>query len=74
MLPEEIQPSPTPGDFDKCLFPTPAKETNVTFKQKYLISAFGDWRRTPLINGGPATLGEPAKSQMIALSRSIHQP
>lgn len=33
-----------------------AQETNVAFKQKYLISAFGDWRQTPLIRK-PPTLG-----------------
>lgn len=33
-------------------FSTPAKETNVTFKQKYLISAFGDLQQISLINRG----------------------
>lgn len=33
-------------------FSTAAKETNVTFKQKYLISAFGDLQWISLINGG----------------------
>lgn len=33
-------------------FSTPAKETNATFKQKYLISAFGDLQQISLINGG----------------------
>lgn len=33
-------------------FSTPAKETNATFKQKYLISAFGDLQQISLINRG----------------------
>lgn len=33
-------------------FSTPAKETNVIFKQKYLISAFGDLQQISLINRG----------------------
>lgn len=33
-------------------FSTPAKETNVTFKRKYLISAFGDLQQISLINRG----------------------
>lgn len=36
--------------FWQMLFSTPAKETNVTFKQKYLISAFGDLQQISLIN------------------------